>query len=292
MLSEYYWIAITLTVISFTSINLFSKAFLNRKNSILSYKSFLPFYLAFSSAMVIVVSLIITHNLYIGDSEIAYAALMGFIYAVAAYMVFYSLENEQVVVITAINASQFIILSFASVILFVHSFLLKDFLPMALMLVGIVLLTVNKTRKRNISIFAFLAFLGTVVWVIMWLIFYSTIQTGTSPFVYYAWLTIFAAAFSIVFSLVLKVKQKNLRGTIKSKRLFGYVLSAGLFNGLGSVMFSFAYSTNTVISPLLTQVSIPSIAVLAFLFLKERVRLAEALGAAAIIVSVFIIVLA
>ncbi len=292
MLSEYYWIAITLAVIAFTSINLISKALLNKKNTAISYKSFIPLYTAFSAVAAIIVALLILHTISIGATGLVYAALMGFIYVAAAYIVFFSLENEQIVIIGAINASQFIILSFFSAVIFLPVLVLKDSVPLVLMLAGVVLLSIRKGKKTSFSKFAILALLGNIMWVIMWLIFYATIKTVSSPFIYYTWITIFAAVFSLVLAPALKTKRKDLRHILKSRKLSSYILYVGIANGVGSMMFSFAYNINGVLSPLLTQITIPAIAVLAFVLLKEKLRLTEILGMAAIIGAVFMLVLA
>ncbi len=271
---------------------MFSKAFLNKKNLTISYRSFIPFYLAFSAAAAVIVALFLVHSISISPDGLAYAALMGFIYTVAAYLVFYSLENEQVMIITTITSSQFIILSFLSAVIFIRALVLKDTMLTVLMLAGVILLSIDRKRKLKLSKFALLTFLGTVAWVIMWLIFYATIETGTSPFVYYTWLAIFAAIFSVVFSVVLGVKIADLKSPIKSRKLTSYMLSAGVASGVGTLMFSFAYSMNSVLSPLFTQISIPSVAILAFLLFRDRIKVTEIIGAAAIIVSVFLLVLA
>ncbi len=291
MLSLEYWITIIVSTASFTLISIFSKAFLNKKSSVISYKSSVPLYLSFSAVFAVLVTLFITGNLGIPVSILGYSALMGLLYCIAAFIVLFSLENEKVALIGTITSTQFIILSFFSAVFFAQALIVKDSLPSAVMLAGVFLLAMNELRRAKFSKFVIFALLGNVAWVMMWLVFYATIPAGFSPFVYYAWLAVFAAVFAFPFSFAIKVKRSNLSYPFKSRRLLSYIVMASLFNGLGSVLFSFAYKLNTVYSPLFDQISIPALIVLSFVIFREKLRPSQIIGAALIVVAVFILVL-
>ncbi len=291
MLSLYYALAIGISIASFTSITIISKAFLNKRNSVLSYKSLVPTYLVVSAAFALMTAFFISGNLYIPYREIAYIAVMGLLYTIAAYLYFFSLQNEKAALIGSVTVTQFIILSFFSAILFVRSLIVHDIVPSLMMLVGVLFLSVNEVRHARISKFVMLALVATFFWVVMWLLLYATIPSGFSPFVYYAWLAVFAAVFSAPIALLVRTGRKTLLYPFKSRKFTTYIAITGMFNGVGSVVFSFAYNLNAVYSPLLDQIVIPLTILFAFLFFRERVKFNQLLGASLVILAVVVLVL-
>ncbi len=289
MIAQYYLLIITLTTVSFTLIDILSKLLFNSKGKSISFKSFLPLYLSLSSVFAVSTTLFLTQNLYIQYPQILYTVLMGLIYTVAAYIFFFSIEYEKVSLIGVVTGSQFIILSFISAILFVHSEVFIDSIISAIMLIGVVLMSITDLKNLKISIYVFLALIANLLWVLMWLIFYSSIASGLSPLIYYSWLTIFSALFSIIFSVFLGVKYKSITGYFDSFRTITVMTLTGLFNGFGTVMFSLAYIINSVYSPLISELSLPSLILLSFIFLKERLKLTQIIGVMMVITSVFLL---
>ncbi len=289
MSSNYYWIIAIVSMISFTLINVLSKISFNKNGEMLSYKSFLPVYLAFSAIVVVIIAFIMVGNVYLPVYATGYAALMGGMYCFAAYIAFFSLENEKVGSITIIEDSQFVILSFLSAVLFVQSLIVKDALPSVLTLAGVVLITLNGKGFRKLSRFALFAFGAAVTWVIMWLVFFSTDPVGVSPLVYYAWVAVFTAAVSVPFTFMIGMKKEEFH-RFKSRSLLSYVFLAALFNGLGTILFSLAYKLNAVYSPIIVQISVPLVIIISFIVFKEKLSIKQLTGAAAIVASVFILI--
>lgn len=289
MFSAVYWVVITLATASFALISIISKVALSRKGKLISYKSFLPTYLSFSALFAVITTLSITRSLYINYNVVLYAALTGFIYCLAAYFFFFSIEREKVAIIGTVNGSQFILLSFFSALLFLHSVIIVDSIASVVMLIGVILLSVNSVTGVKASKYVFLALAANILWVIMWLIFYSTMPVGVSPLTYYSWLSIFAAIFSILFSIPLRTKWRSIQRYFKSKDIITPVVFAGFFNGFGTVLFSLAYIFNSAYSPLISEISLPALVVISFIFLKERLRITQIIGVFTVILSILLL---
>ncbi|MGC8516371.1 MAG: EamA family transporter [Candidatus Acidifodinimicrobium sp.] len=289
MFSAIYWIVITLATASFALISIVSKAALSRKGKRISYKSFLPVYLAFSSIFSVATTLSITRSLYIGYDMTLYAALVGFIYCLAAYFFFFSIEHEKAALVGTVNGSQFILLSFLSALLFLHSVIIVDSVASIVMFAGIVLLSISNVKGMKVSKYVFFALVANILWVIMWLIFYSTIPPGLSPLVYYSWLSIFTAFFSVLFSITLRTRGRDVVHYFRSKDIIIPVAFAGFFNGFGTVLFSLAYIFNSAYSPLISEISLPALVILSFIFLKERLKFTQIIGVFTVISSILLL---
>ncbi|MEM0111205.1 MAG: DMT family transporter [Candidatus Parvarchaeota archaeon] len=286
MLSALYWIVIGLATGSFSLINIFSKAVFNGKSRFVSFKSFLPVYLSLSSVFVVITTLFLVHSVYIPLNLLAYAAVTGFLYFCAAYLVFFSLDNEKASLIGTINGSQFILLSFLSALFFVPSLIFRDAAASLIMLAGVLLLSLVSIKGLKISKFVLLALIGNISWVVMWLFFYKTLPSNVSAFAYYSWLSIFAALFSILLSLFIRVDIKSIKYYLRTGRIFSFISLASLMNGFGTAMYSLAFTMNSAYSPLISEISIPALIVISMIFLKERLKINQMIGAILMIFAV------
>ncbi|EFD92890.1 MAG: hypothetical protein BJBARM5_0398 [Candidatus Parvarchaeum acidophilus ARMAN-5] len=204
-------------------------------------------------------------------------------YTVAAYFVFYSLERYNLGIINSIIGSQQALIAFFDALLFIESELRNIIIPFIIIISGIFIVGKSSAGKSRFSKYIILAFIGTLLWVFMWVLFY-TINTNY-PLSYYAVIQSFAFLFCLPVTWLIadkKVKKEKYGEKMK------FIVVAGLMNGIASGIFSFAYKFNALLTPFIVQLTVPLVLILSFLLLKERLKKLELVGVILIILGTFI----
>jgi drug/metabolite transporter (DMT)-like permease len=68
-------------------------------------------------------------------------------------------------------------------------------------------------------------------------------------------------------------------------------LSAGVLSGLGSVLYSYSYVLNGVLTPIIVETEVFIILVMAYFLLKERFKAIQLAGALIVVFAVFVFLL-
>jgi len=278
----FYLLAISFIIISFTLVVILPKALFSKSGLEISYRYFVPRYLAFSALFSLTCAIILSRSFYFPIFLLPFAVLEGLIYTIAAYLVFYALSKEKAMMIGIINSSQMLLISFFSALLFSRSLLFRSSVIILIMLIGVLLISMSGSGHRlKFSWFNLLALIGNLLWVFMWLIFDSTITNNSSlSYLYFGMLMAFSALFGILYSVLInkEVRSKSIIKEDKKKHMRDIIVILGIFNGFGTVLFSFAYVINPVLTPLLTELMIVGIVLLSFIWLKERLSSLQAFG--------------
>lgn len=278
----FYLLAISFIIISFTLVVILPKALFSKSGLEISYRYFVPRYLAFSALFSLTGAIILSRSFYFPIFLLPFAVLEGLIYTIAAYLVFYALSKEKAMMIGIINSSQMLLISFFSALLFSRSLLFRSSVIILIMLIGVLLISMSGSGHRlKFSWFNLLALIGNLLWVFMWLIFDSTITNNSSlSYLYFGMLMAFSALFGILYSVLInkEVRSKSIIKEDKKKHMRDIIVILGIFNGFGTVLFSFAYVINPVLTPLLTELMIVGIVLLSFIWLKERLSSLQAFG--------------
>ncbi|MGC8630073.1 MAG: EamA family transporter [Thermoplasmata archaeon] len=292
MSNLFYLLAISFIIISFTFVVVLPKFLFSKEGLELSYKYLVPRYLIFSAIFSLIGAFILSRSLYLPIDLIPFAALEGLIYTVAAYLVFYALSKEKAMIIGIINSSQMLLISFFSALLFSQKLLFRSSIIILIMLVGVFLISIqNSGHRSKFSWLTLVALLGNLLWVLMWLIFDSTITKNSNlSFIYFGILMTFSALFGIIFSRIKKVEDRSEIFNKDKKDWFmvEIIVLLGLFNGIGTVLFSFAYVISPVLTPLLTELMVVGIVLLSFIWLKERLSSLQTFGIITICIALIL----
>lgn len=292
MSTLFYSLAISFIIISFTFVVILPKFLFSKAGLEISYKYFVPKYLIFSALFSLIGAFIFTRVFYFPIALLPFAIIEGLMYTVAAYLVFYALSKEKAMIIGIINSSQMLLISFFSALLFSQALLFRSSIIILIMLIGVFLISIYSTGyKFKFSWLTLVALVGNLLWVLMWLIFDSTISKNSNlSFLYFVILMTFSALFGIIFSRIIKVdgREETIHKDKMKKLMIEIIVLLGLFNGIGTVLFSFVYVINPVLTPLLTELMIVGLALLSFIWLKERLSSLQALGIITICIALII----
>jgi drug/metabolite transporter (DMT)-like permease len=272
-------------------ISIIGRGILRKSKKNISFKVFIPLYLIFAAIVAFALSYFLTGSIFVPLGYFPVILGLGVLYTVATYIMFYSLENELAALIGTINSTQALILAFFSAVLFLQFELVKATIAIIIMIVGIVMLSSNDIRKGKFSKYVFLALFANLLWVFMWLIFYGTIPSTVSPMTVYGWIAVFAFLASIPILASEKQKVSYFVSVFKQKRQRNYVLSAGVLSGLGSVLYSYSYVLNGVLTPIIVETEVFIILVMAYFLLKERFKAIQLAGALIVVFAVFVFLL-
>lgn len=277
----YYPILLIFVIVSFALITVIPRKMFLLKKLNLSYDYLIPRYLSFSALFAIIGAIMISKNILIPYNLLLPAVIEGTLYTSAAYIVFYTLSKEQASIIGFINSSQMIFISFFSSLLFEQQILTKISAVIAVALIGIFLMSMNLSKDRNkISKFVWLALLGNLLWVLMWIIFDSTLSNNYQlSYSYFEFLMLFSAITGIILSIALKPKFKHKnKGKPNNKLKITTTALLGLFNGLGTLIFSFLYAIQPALTPLFTTATVIVIVTLSFFWIKEKLSIVKIIG--------------
>ncbi len=286
-----YITSVLITTFSFALISIIGRGILRKSKKNISFKVFIPLYLIFAAIVAFALSYFLTGSIFVPLGYFPVILGLGVLYTVATYIMFYSLENELAALIGTINSTQALILAFFSAVLFLQFELVKATIAIIIMIVGIVMLSSNDIRKGKFSKYVFFALFANLLWVFMWLIFYGTIPSTVSPMTVYGWIAVFAFLASIPILVSEKQKVSYFVSVFKQKRQRDYVLSAGILNGLGSVLYSYSYILNGVLTPIIVETEVFIILVMAYFLLKERFKAIQLAGALIVVFAVFVFLL-
>ncbi len=272
-------------LIGFTAYPLISKKYIKGYG----YKRFIPLFLAFSALGALTIPFIVYRHVSFDFSYLPLLALLGGMYTLASYLVFYSIEHHNISVLNSIVGSQDVLIALFSGFLFLISEIKTVVLPALIILVGIFLLAYSNQSKdkSRISRYVIFTFVGVLIWVFMWILFY-TINTSL-PLLYYGILQLFAFVFCIPIALFHN-KKKGISYYLKGKQT-KYILIAGVLTGVATAMFSFAYKFNALLTPFVGQLGVPLVILFSVVFLMERPQKMEIIGLILLSIGPFIYIL-
>ena len=278
-----YLVSLFVILIGFSAYPLISKKYIRG----VGYRKFIPIFLGFSAIGAIIVSFIIYRSPSFDLVYLPLLALLGAMYTFATYLMLYSVEHYNISIINTIVGSQEVLIAlFSSVFFFISdlNLVIPSFL---IIMVGIIFLLFNVNGKARFSKYVAFTLIALLLWVFMWLLFY-TINTSF-PLFYYAILQSFAFLFCLPVAFFHN-KHKSISYYISDKK-FKYIALAGMFNGVATVVFSFAYKFNAVLTPFVAQLGIPIVVIASFLLLRERVKKLELTGIILITIGSFLYIL-
>ena len=275
-----YLASLFIILIGFSVYPLISKKYIGE----VGYRKFIPPFLGFSAIGTIIVPLIIYRNLSFDLAYLPLLALLGAMYTIAMYLMLYSVENYNISIINTIVGSQQVLIAlFSSIFFFISD--LKTVIPSFLIVMaGIGSLLFNANGETRFSKYVVFTLIAVLLWVFMWVIFY-TINTNL-PLLYYAILQTFAFLFCLPVAF-LHNRHKSIVYYISDKK-FKYIVLAGILNGVATVVFSFAYKFNAILTPFVGQLGIPIVIIASFLLLGERVKKLGLTGITLIIIGAFL----
>ena len=275
-----YLVSLFVILIGFSVYPLISKKYIGG----VGYKKFIPIFLGFSAIGTIIVPFIVYRSLSLNLAYLPLLAFLGAMYTLAMYMVLYSVEHYNISIINTIVGSQQVIIALFSSIFFFISDLNLVIIPFLIIIAGIAFLLFNADGKARFSKYVVFTLIAVLLWVFMWVLFY-TINTSL-PLLYYAILQTFAFLFCLPVALF-QNKHKSIIYYISDKK-FKYIALAGILNGIATVVFSFAYKFNAILTPFVAQLGVPIVIIISFLFLGDRVKKLGLIGITLITIGSFL----
>ncbi len=275
-----YLLSLFIILVGFSAYPLISKKYIGG----IGYKKFIPVFLGFTALGTLIIPFIVYRSFTFNLGYVPLLALLGAMYTVAIYLVLYSIENYHVSIInTLVGAQQVLIALFSSVFFFI--FELKSILfPFLIIMAGTAFLLLNAEGRARFSKYVIFALIAVLIWVFMWVIFY-TINTSF-PLIYYAVLQSFSFAFCLPVAF-LQNRHKSIKYYVSGEK-FHYIAFAGVLNGVATVVFSFAYKYNALLTPFIAQLAIPIVIVVSFLFFRERPKKFSLIGIILITIGSFV----
>lgn len=286
-----YLAAVLTTTISFALISILGRLVLRKGKNSIPFRSFVPLFLLVSAIITLSLSFAVTGRISLPGSFYPLVFVMGALYTAASYIVFYSLENEKGGLIGTVNSTQVLFIAFFSSLLFVHSDVIKSSIAVVLMLIGVFLVSANNLRTAKFSKFVFLALFGTLLWVAMWLLFYGTLPSGVPSMLAYGWLSLFAFVACIPAVFLTKQKLVDFSKVMRKSQYSKYILLVSVVNSIGTILYSYTYVLNAVLTPLIVETEVFFVLVLAYFLLKERFKIIQILGALIVVFAVFFFLL-
>jgi Triose-phosphate Transporter family. len=275
-----YLVSLFVILIGFSVYPLISKKYIGG----VGYKKFIPIFLGFSAIGTIIVPFIVYRSLSLNLAYLPLLAFLGAMYTLAMYMVLYSVEHYNISIINTIVGSQQVIIALFSSIFFFISDLNLVIIPFLIIIAGMAFLLFNAEGKARFSKYVVFTLIAVLLWVFMWVLFY-TINTSL-PLLYYAILQTFAFLFCLPVALF-QNKHKSIIYYISDKK-FKYIALAGILNGIATVVFSFAYKFNAILTPFVAQLGVPIVIIISFLFLGDRVKKLGLIGITLITIGSFL----
>ncbi len=275
-----YLASLFIILIGFSVYPLISKKYIGG----VGYKKFIPIFLGFSAIGTIIVPFIIYRSIFLDIAYLPLLALLGAMYTLGMYLMLYSVEHYNISVINTIVGSQEVLIALFSSIFFFISDLNLVIPSFLIIMAGIGFLLFNTDGKARFSKYVVFTFIAVLLWVFMWVIFY-TINTSF-PLLYYAILQTFAFVFCLPVAF-LQNKHKSIIYYMSEKKL-KYIALAGILNGVATVVFSFAYKFNAILTPFVGQLGIPIVIIASFLLLGERVKKRGLIGIALMTIGAFL----
>lgn len=275
-----YILSLFIILVGFSVYPLISKKYIGS----VGYKKFIPIFLAFSAIGTIIVPFILYRNLSFDVAYIPLLALLGAMYTLGMYLILYSVEHYNISIINTIVGSQEVLIALFSSAFFFISDLHSIILPFLIIMAGIAFLLFNTSGKTRFSKYVVFTLMAVLLWVFMWVLFY-TINTNL-PLLYYAILQSFAFLFCLPVAFF-QNKNKSIIYYLSDKK-FKYIALAGILNGVATVVFSFAYKFNAVLTPFVAQLGIPIVIIASFLLLGERVKKLGFIGITLITIGSFL----
>jgi drug/metabolite transporter (DMT)-like permease len=273
-------VSLFVILIGFSVYPLISKKYIGG----VGYKKFIPIFLGFSAIGTIIVPFIVYRSLSLNLAYLPLLAFLGAMYTLAMYMVLYSVEHYNISIINTIVGSQQVIIALFSSIFFFISDLNLVIIPFLIIIAGMAFLLFNADGKARFSKYVVFTLIAVLLWVFMWVLFY-TINTSL-PLLYYAILQTFAFLFCLPVALF-QNKHKSIIYYISDKK-FKYIALAGILNGIATVVFSFAYKFNAILTPFVAQLGVPIVIIISFLFLGDRVKKLGLIGITLITIGSFL----
>ena len=278
-----YLVSLFIILVGFSAYPLISKRYIGE----IGYRKFIPIFLGFSAIGTIIVPFIVYRTFPLDLAYLPLLALLGAMYTLAIYLILYSLEHYNISIINTIVGSQQVLIALFSSIFFFVSDLNSVLLSFLIVMAGIIFLLFNASGKTRFSKYVIFTLIAVLLWVFMWLLFY-TINTSV-PLLYYAILQSFSFLFCLPVAF-LQNRHKSIIYYISDKKL-KYIVLAGILNGVATVVFSFAYKFNAVLTPFVAQLGIPIVVIASFLLLRERVKKLELTGIILITIGSFLYIL-
>jgi len=275
-----YLISLFIILIGFSLYPLISKKYIGT----VGYRKFIPIFLGFSAIGAIVVPFIVYRNFSFDLAYLPLLAILGAMYTFAIYLLLYSVEHYNISIINTIAGSQQVLIALFSSIFFFISDLNSIILPFLIVMAGVIFLLFNTSGEARFSKYVVFTLMAVLLWVFMWVLFY-TINTSF-PLLYYAILQSFAFLFCLPVAL-LQNKHKSIIYYLSDKK-FKYIALAGMLNGVATVVFSFAYKFNAVLTPFVAQLGIPIVIVTSFLLFGERTKKLGLMGITLITIGSFL----
>ena len=275
-----YLVSLLVILVGFSLYPLISKKYIGG----VGYRKFIPIFLGFSAIGTLFVPFLVYGHFTFDAGYIPLLALLGAMYTFAMYLALYSVEHYNISIINTIMGSQQVLIALFSSVFFFISELRTVIIPFLIVIAGVLILLFNEGGKTRFSKYAAFTLIAVLMWVFMWVLFY-TINTGFT-LLYYAVLQSFAFLFCLPVAL-LQNKHKSISYYL-SDRKFNYIALAGILNGVATVVFSFAYKFNAVLTPFVAQLAIPIVIVASFLFLSDRPKKFGVIGIIVITLGSFL----
>ena len=281
-MSLVYLFSLFVLLFGFTVYPLVSKKYIG----ITGHREFVPLFLLCSVVGAVILPLIVYHSFFIQLSYVPLIALLGLMYTVAAYLFFYSIENYNVGIISSIVGSQEVFIALFTALFFIIADVASVIIPFLIIIVGIILLANSNTGKSKFSKYVIFAFAAVLIWVFMWVFFY-TIKTSF-PLSYYAALQFFAFVFCLPLVAYEHRRSKKHKLSVKVKK---YTVFAGLLNGAATATFAFSYKINAILTPFVAQLAVPLALILSVVLLRERLKKLEVVALVLIIAGTFLYII-
>ncbi|MCL4376749.1 EamA family transporter [Candidatus Parvarchaeota archaeon] len=275
-----YLVSLFVILIGFSVYPLISKKYIGG----VGYRKFIPIFLGFSAIGTVIVPFIVYRTFSFDLVYLPLLALLGAMYTFAMYLMLYSVEHYNISIINTIVGSQEVLIALFSSIFFFISDLNSVIPSFLIIMAGIIFLLFNASGKARFSKYVVFTLIAVLLWVFMWVLFY-TINTSL-PLLYYAILQTFAFIFCLPIAFF-QNKHKSIIYYMSDKK-FKYIVLAGLLNGVATVVFSFAYKFNAILTPFVGQLGIPIVIIASFLLLGERVKKLGLIGITLITVGSFL----
>ncbi|MGC8533355.1 MAG: EamA family transporter [Candidatus Parvarchaeum sp.] len=275
-----YILSLFVILVGFSLYPLISKKYIGG----VGYRKFIPIFLGFSAIGTIIVPFVIYRNLSFDLGYLPLLALLGGMYTLGMYLMLYSVEHYNISIINTIVGSQQVLIALFSSVFFFISDLHSIILPFLIVIAGITFLLFNTSGKARFSKYVVFTLIAVLLWVFMWVLFY-TINTNL-PLLYYSILQSFAFVFCLPVAF-LQNRHKSITYYISDKK-FKYIALAGILNGVATVVFSFAYKFNAVLTPFVAQLGIPIVVAASFLILGERAKKFGLIGITLITIGSFL----
>jgi drug/metabolite transporter (DMT)-like permease len=274
-----YILSLLIILIGFSAYPLISKKHIVG----VGYRKFIPIFLGFTAVGTLIIPFIVYKSFTFNPIYLPLLAFLGAMYTFAIYLMLYSVEHYNVSVINTIVGSQQVLIALFSSVFFFIADLKFIIIPFLIVIAGMAFLLFSNDGRLKFSKYVFFALVAVLLWVFMWVLFY-TINTSY-PLLYYAVLQ----SFSFVFCLPVAFLQ-NRHKSIKyylSGKTFHYIALAGVLNGVATVVFSFAYKYNAILTPFIAQLAIPVVIIFSFVFFKERSKKFGLIGIVMITIGSF-----